>query len=110
MEFLILKSILPLYFAFTFTFTFTFAFCILHFAFCIYICILHFEFKFPAKNSEFFRFKCLNFPPKDLDVIVVVGGGVVVVVGGHGDNRGTSFNWHFSVKSTAEYWKMTFKC
>ena len=22
----------------------------------------------------------------------------VVVVGGHGDNSGTSFNWHFSVK------------
>ena len=58
--------------------------------------ILHFEFKFPAKNSEFFRFKCLNFPPKNLDVIVVVVG--VGVVGGRCDNRGTSFNWHFSVK------------
>ena len=56
--------------------------------------VLHFQlaFKFPAKNSEFFRFKYLNFPPKFLDVIVGV------VVGGHGDNRGTSFNWHFSVK------------
>ena len=71
-----------------------------HFAFAIYICILHFEFKFPAKNSEFFRFKYLNFPPNFLDVIVVgvgVGVGVVVVVG-RCDNSGTSFNWHFSVK------------
>ena len=56
-----------------------YAFCImhLHFAFCI----LHFEFKSPAKNSEFFRFKYLNFPPKFLDSIGVVA---------HGDNRGTS--------------------
>ena len=30
-------------------------------------------------------------------VDVVVGVGVVVVVG-HGDNRGTTFNWHFSKK------------
>ena len=33
---------------------------------------------------------------------MIVGVGVVVVgvgvVGGHGDNSGTSFNWHFSVK------------
>ena len=48
---------------------------------------LHFEFKFHAKNSEFFRLKYLNFPPKKLDVIVVGGVG-----GGHGDNSGTSFN------------------
>ena len=61
---------------------------------------MHLEFKFPAENSEFFRFKCLNFPPKNLDVIVGVVGVVVVV--GHGDNRGTSFNWHFSVKPKIE--------
>ena len=48
------------------------------FAICIFL-ILHFAFKFPAKNSEFFRFKCLNFPPKNLDSI---GGG------GHCDNSG----------------------
>ena len=48
--------------------------------------ILHLEFKFPAKNSEIFRFKCLNFPPKNWDVIVV---GVVV---GHGDN--SAVQWY----------------
>ena len=57
------------------------------FAFCIYI--LHFAFafafEFPAKNSEFFRFKYLNFPPKNLDSIGGEGEG-----GGHGDNIGTS--------------------
>ena len=39
--------------------------------------ILHldFEFKFPARNPEFFRFKYLNFPPTFLDSI---GGGVVL--------------------------------
>ena len=47
----------------------------LHFAFCI----LHFEFKFPAKNSEFFRFIYLNFPPKKLDSI---GGGVALNING----------------------------
>ena len=52
----------------------------LHFAFAF--CILHFEFKFPAKNSEFFRFKYLNFPPKILDSIAAAGA--------HGDNSGTS--------------------
>ena len=39
----------------------------------------------------------IGISAKNLDVIVVV---VVVVGGGHGDNRGTSFNWHFSVKPT----------
>ena len=60
------------------------------------ICILHFEFKFPAKNSEFFRLKYLNFPPNFLDSIVVVVG---VVAAAYGDNRGTYlFIWAFSVK------------
>ena len=95
MEFLILKSILPLHFAFTF------AFCILHLHLHLHLHLdvivvvgvvghgdnsgtpLHFA----------IAFECLNFPPKNLDVIVVVGVGV-----GHGDNSGTSFNWHFSVK------------
>ena len=68
-----------------------FAFCILHFAFCIRyfaFCILHFAFEFPAKNSEFFRFKYLNFPPTFLDSIG--GGGGAGGGAGHGDNRGTS--------------------
>ena len=55
---------------------------------------LHFEFKFPAKNSEFFRFKYLNFPPTFLDSIGGAGagggGGAGGGAGGHGDNRGTS--------------------
>ena len=46
-----------------------------------------FEFEFPAKNSEFFRFKYLNFPPTFLDSIAGGGGGAGA---GHGDNRGTS--------------------
>ena len=60
------------------------------FAFAFAFCILHFEFKFPAKNSEFFRFKYLNFPPKNLDSIAEEEGG-------HGDNIGTS-SLAFSVK------------
>ena len=32
-------------------------------------CVLLFAFEFLAKNSEFFRFKYLNFPPKILDSI-----------------------------------------
>ena len=56
---------------------------------CILHLHLHFKFKFRAKNSEFFRFKYLNFPPKNLDVIVGVG---------HGDNRGTSSIGHFNFK------------
>ena len=68
--------------------------CILHFAFAFCICILHvtFAFEFPAKNSEFFRFKYLNFPPKNLDSIAEEEG-----EGGHGDNIGTS-SLAFSVK------------
>ena len=82
-----------------------FAFCILHFAFCILHLHLHFAFafcifisnlNFPRKFGIFPIHIFLNFLPKNLDVIVV--GVVVVVVGGHGDNSGTSFNWHFSVK------------
>ena len=38
-------------------------------------CVLHFAFEFPAKNSEFFRFKYLNFPPTFLDSIGGGGGG-----------------------------------
>ena len=64
---------------------FAFAFCIFHFSFA---------FEFPAKNSEFFRFKYLNFPPKNLDSIGGEGEGGEE---GHGDNRGTS-SLAFSVK------------
>ena len=48
----------------------------------------------------------IGISAKNRDVIVVVVV-VVVGVGGHGDNRGTSFNWHFSVKPIQEislYW------
>ena len=38
---------------------------ILRFVFCV----LLFAFEFPAKNSEFFRFKFFNFPPTFLDSI-----------------------------------------
>ena len=57
---------------------------------------MNFEFKFPAKNSEFFRFKYLNFPPKNLDSIGGGGGDSIGGGGGggHGDNRGTSSFGH----------------
>ena len=65
MEFLILKSILP----------------------------LHFALNFPPKIRNFSDSNIL-----DVKVgVVVVGVGVVVTVG-HGDNSGTSFNWHFTIK------------
>ena len=55
---------------------------------------LHFAFEFPAKNSEFFRFKYLNFPPTFLDSIGVGGGAGGAGGGGSGAGGGGAVGDH----------------
>ena len=58
----------------------------------LHLHFFNFAFKFPAKNSEFFRFKYLNFPPTFLDSIGAEEAEEAEAE--HGDNRGTSSFGH----------------